>query len=78
VKFVLIIIYKYYFSERKSRIINKGIRILNKKQIEGSGSTTLNENRQVYMYSVEKVGFTSKYDKRCVMSDKISTVPLNI
>ena len=65
-------------NQRKSKIVNKGIRILNKKQIEGSGSCILNENRQVYMYSVEKVGLTAKNDKRCVMNDKISTVPLDI
>jgi hypothetical protein len=56
---------------------NKGMRIFNDKQITKEKSD-VNQNRKIYNYVCEKVGLTQKYDKRIVLGDGISTVPLNI
>ena len=34
--------------------------------------------RTIYMYEQLKIGITQKYDKRRVLNDGVSTVPLNI
>ena len=57
--------------------VNKGMRIFNDKQILKVDSE-VNENRKIYTYSMEKMGLTQKYDKRIVLEDGISTIPLNM
>jgi len=70
---------------------NKGFRILNEKQtsnemiIVDDKEKWINNNndktqigRAIYMYEVVKTGITQKYDKRRVLNDKVSTVPLDI
>ena len=70
---------------------NKGFRILNEKQtsneiiIVDNKERWINNNkdktqigRAIYMYEVVKTGITQKYDKRRVLNDKVSTVPLDI
>jgi hypothetical protein len=64
-------------NNKKVNVLNKGMRIFNDKQINNIDSDT-KQNRTIYSYSVEKIGLTEKYDKRIVLNDKISTVPLNI
>ena len=56
---------------------NKGMRIFNDKQINNIGND-IKQNRAIYTYEIEKIGLTEKYDKRIVLSDGVSTVPLNI
>lgn len=34
--------------------------------------------RTIYMYELEKTGLTAKYNKRVILDDKVSTVPLDI
>ena len=66
---------------------NKGFRILNNKQtssvlLDGkwinNNTDETQQGRAIYMYEVEKTGITAKYDKRRVLEDKVSTVPLDI
>jgi hypothetical protein len=79
------------FEKEKHLVKNKGFRILNDKQtsneivmIDGKEKYINNnqdqtqKGRAIYMYEVEKVGLTAKYDKRRVLNDKVSTVPLDI
>ena len=56
---------------------NKGMRIFNDKQINNINSD-VKQNRAIYTYEMEKIGLTEKYDKRRVLDDGLSTVPLNI
>ena len=55
----------------------KGMRIFNDKQIYKEESD-VNQNRKIYHYESVKIGLTEKYDKRIVLEDGLSTVPLNI
>lgn len=55
----------------------KGMRIFNDKQIYKEKSD-VNQNRKIYNYETVKIGLTEKYDKRIVLEDGLSTVPLNI
>ena len=55
----------------------KGKRIFNDKQIYKE-KNDVNQNRKIYNYISEKIGLTQKYDKRIVLADGVSTVPLNI
>jgi hypothetical protein len=79
------------FQEDKHLVKNKGFRILNEKQVSNEivmkdgKEIYINKNedvtqkgRAIYMYEIEKVGLTGKYDKRRVLNDKISTIPLDI
>jgi hypothetical protein len=61
----------------KLKAVGKGMRILNDKQVYKMNSD-VNENRTIYNYRIEKVGLSCVYDKRIVLSDGISSVPLNI
>ena len=60
-----------------SKVTNKGMRILNDKQVFDINSE-VNQNRRMYGYEIEKVGLSGKYDKRVVLDDKVSTVPLDL
>ena len=69
------------------RVFNKGMIILNNKQLsnelvlgefENNNSDEVNINRGIYRYEIEKTGLSQKYTKRRVLSDGVSTVPLNI
>jgi hypothetical protein len=53
------------------------MRIFNDKQVHKE-KNDVNQNRKIYNYISEKVGLTQKYDKRIVLGDGVSTVPLNI
>lgn len=55
----------------------KGMRIFNDKQINKE-ENDVNQNRKIYNYETVKIGLTEKYDKRIVLSDGVSTVPLKI
>jgi hypothetical protein len=61
----------------KSVVTNRGMRVMNNNQVYGAGDE-VNQEKAIYGYSVEKVGLSAKYDKRRVLDDKISTVPLSI
>ena len=70
--------YKKVLLENENAYVkNKGMRIFNDKQIKKNDSDT-NINRKIYTYEMKKIGLTQKYDKRILLSDGISTVPLNI
>jgi hypothetical protein len=70
--------YKKVLLENENAYVkNTGMRIFNDKQINKNDSDT-NINRKIYTYEMKKIGLTQKYDKRVVLSDGISTVPLNI
>ena len=56
---------------------NKGMRIFNSNQVTNEKTETKQE-RTIYTYEMNKIGLTSKYDKRIILEDKISSVPLNI
>jgi hypothetical protein len=85
-------LYKRVLFENEKHIVkNKGFRILNDKQtsneivmVDGKEKYINNnedqtqKGRAIYMYEVEKVGVTAKYDKRRVLADKVSTIPLDI
>jgi hypothetical protein len=85
-------LYKDVFLNNKPHSVkNKGFRILNEKQtsnemiIVDDKEKWINNNndktqigRAIYMYEVVKTGITQKYDKRRVLNDKVSTVPLDI
>jgi hypothetical protein len=58
-------------------VVNKGMRILNDSQIN-KNNNDVNQVKGIYTYQQTKLGLSSKYDKRIVLSDGISTVPLNI
>jgi hypothetical protein len=58
-------------------VINKGMRILNSNQVKGEKNET-KQGRNIYAYSMEKLGLCGKYDKRIILDDGISSVPLNI
>lgn len=71
------------------KVVNRGFRILNQKQISNeyddvkekyinNNKDETNMNRHIYMYETTKTGLTGKYDKRRVLNDRISTVPLDI
>ena len=62
-------------NEKIYEIKNCGFRIFNDKHLKES---TKNQNPAMYNYEVTKVGMTPIYDKRIVLSDKVSTIPLNI
>ena len=55
----------------------KGMRIFNDSQIYKEKNDVA-QNRKIYNYIGEKIGLTQKYDKRIVLADGVSTVPLNI
>ena len=70
---------------------NRGFRIMNNKMLSNELIVNdgienfVNQNndktqvgRTIYMYEQLKIGITQKYDKRRVLNDKVSTVPLNI
>ncbi len=75
-------------------VINKGLRIFNEKQVSQEYELSLkksikdekyqenytetNNKRRIYHYETSKIGLTQKYDKRIVLNDKVSTVPLSI
>ena len=65
------------FDNTTSLVTNKGMRILNDKQVNNT-KTDANQNRRIYGYSIQKIGLSGKYDKRVVLDDKVSTVPLNL
>ena len=65
------------FDNAPSLVTNKGMRILNDKQVNNT-KTDANQNRRIYGYSIQKVGLSAKYDKRVVLDDRVSTVPLNL
>jgi len=62
---------------KSENVKNKGMRILNSNQTNKENNET-KQNRTIYTYEVEKLGLTNRYDKRIVLSDLVSTVPLNI
>jgi hypothetical protein len=73
------------YSDKPLMVLNRGMRILNDRQIQEISpekvkqeSTPLKQNKNIYSYDVEKIGLTTIYNKRLVLSDNISTVPLNI
>ena len=63
--------------ESKVNVTNRGMRILNAKQIGGEKTETQN-GRTIYNYKTEKLGLCGKYDKRIVLDDLVSTAPLKI
>jgi hypothetical protein len=69
------------------KVINKGFRILNNHQIsnelvlgsyENNNTDEVNKDRAIYKYEIYKTGLSNKYNKRRVLADGVSTVPLNI
>lgn len=52
---------------------NRGMRFMNVK----TGDDERNI-KKIYNYEVDKIGLSGKYDKRRVLNDGVSTVPLNI
>jgi hypothetical protein len=83
---------KVLFENEKHTAINKGFRILNNRQVsneittDDEGNTIVVNNntdeiqvgRAIYMYELEKTGLTGKYNKRVILEDNVSTVPLDI
>jgi hypothetical protein len=63
--------------EKVYNVINKGMRILNSKQVNKSDDE-VNQDRTIYAYQMQKKGLSSCYDKRIILADGISSVPLNI
>lgn len=79
------------FKNEPHTVKNKGFIILNDKQtsnikvMKDGKEVWINNNtdetqkgRGIYTYEVEKTGLTQKYDKRRVLGDKVSTVPLEL
>jgi hypothetical protein len=61
----------------KIDVVNKGMRIMNDHQVLKE-QTDCQVGRKIYSYRMEKLGMTSRYDKRVVLDDLVSTVPLNV
>ena len=62
---------------KKYNAINKGMRILNSNQVNGTNTVTKQE-RTIYGYQMEKLGLNSMYGKRITLKDGVSTVPLKM
>ena len=65
------------YLNKKSIVENRGMRIMNDKQIYEI-ENDLEKNKKIYNYVVKKVGLSGKYDKRRILNDGISSVPLDI
>jgi hypothetical protein len=61
----------------KSIVKNRGMRIMNDNMIYKAGDE-VKQNRKIYNYEVDKIGLSGKYDKRRILNDGVSSVPLNI
>jgi hypothetical protein len=61
----------------KSIVKNRGMRIMNDNMIYKAGDE-VKQNRKIYNYEVNKIGLSGKYDKRRILNDGVSSVPLNI
>ena len=58
---------------RNELIVNDGI-----ENFVNQNNDKTQVGRTIDMYEQLKIGITQKYDKRRVLNDKVSTVPLNI
>jgi hypothetical protein len=59
-------------------VVNKGMRILSSNQLNFESKTETKQKRTIYTYSMQKTGLNAMYNKRIVLEDGISTVPLKI
>jgi hypothetical protein len=54
------------------------MRILSSNQLNFESKTETKQKRTIYTYSMQKTGLNAMYNKRIVLEDGISTVPLKI
>ena len=66
-----------YGKKLRVDVENKGMRMFSSNQVDGLKSDT-KLNRNIYTYSQVKLGLSSKYNKRQVLFDCVSTIPLDI